>query len=58
MYLILERPFKEKANLNIEIFNECIVLVTGHAMFILTDWQNDAKLKWNIGFLMMATTLI
>ena len=57
-YLILTRPFYEKAINDIEIFNEFIFSVATFVMILFSDTIDNAYFKYNIGWVLVGLLLL
>lgn len=56
---ILEvKPFIEKFNNRLEVFNESCVMILGSIMFLYTPFVKDSDVKFNIGWIMIAITVL
>lgn len=50
LYLIKAVPFKDKLVNWIELFNEAVILALCYLMWSFTDYQDDAKVKFKVGW--------
>jgi len=52
--LIHMKPFKKRLTNAFEIFNEGTILMTGYALILVSDINDDMKAKYSMGWLIVA----
>lgn len=57
-YVAYFRPFKSTALNNLEVFNECSIILVIYCLFSFTDFVDDSSVKQTMGWVVIIIVLL